>query len=59
MTGRVLPGAGSPQTGFFEGSRKGLNGRFGRLDLTRAGLVAGHFGVKKLHPEELILADLE
>ena len=59
MRGGILPGASGSQAGFFKSIRKGLNGGLGRLDLTRAGLVAGHFGVKKLHSKELILADLE
>jgi hypothetical protein len=36
-----------------------LDSRFRRLQLTRAGFVARHFGVEKLHPKKLILADLE
>jgi hypothetical protein len=59
MMGGILPGASGSQAGLSKSIRKSLNGGLGRLYLTRAGLVAGHFGVKKLHPKELILADLE
>ena len=47
------------QPAFFESSHKSLNGRFSCLQLTRAGFVAGHFGVEILQPKNLILADLE
>jgi hypothetical protein len=57
MMSGILPGASGSQAGFSKSIRKGLNGGLGRLDLTRAGLVAGHFGVKKLHAKELPASD--
>ena len=51
MMGGVLPGASGSQAGFFKSIRQGLNGGLGRLDLTRAGLVAGHFGGQETSSE--------
>lgn len=54
-----LPGALRLQPPLFEGSGKGLNSRFRRLELTLAHPVAGHLRVEIFHPKKLILAYLE